>query len=606
MRMTHHFGETLRDAPGDVEVVSHQLLLRAGYVRQLGAGIFSYLPLGWRALRKIEGIIRDEMDAIGGQELSMPVVHPAELWQETGRWYEIGDEMARFKDRAGRDMVLAMTHEEVVADLVRREVHSYRQLPMLVYHIQIKFRDEPRPRAGLIRVREFTMKDSYTLDADMAGLERQYRNHYSAYFRIFSRAGLDEVIAVQSDVGMMGGKLAHEFMFLRPIGEDTLAVCDACGASANLQVARFRKPTPEPEEARPRERVATPDAPTIEALARFLNVPASRTAKVVFFMAGVPAPSAKDPGATRDVLLMVLVRGDMEVNETKLTNALSARWLRPATAEEIRAVGAEPGYASPIGVSGAVMVAVDDLVAASPNLVSGANEAGYHFLNVNVGRDFEADVVADLASVYDGAPCERCGGPLRLVRGVEVGNIFQLGTRYTDALGATYLDADGAARPVVMGSYGIGVGRLLACVAEANHDERGLVMPLAVAPYDVHLVRLGRGSDADLVQTTDDLYDALRAAGVEVLYDDREASPGVKLADADLMGMPLRLAVGPRSLQAGGAELKRRDQADTRIVPLDEAVAAVQATLAELRAEAAARVRDVPYPADEVADASSS
>ncbi|MDP8921923.1 MAG: proline--tRNA ligase [Chloroflexota bacterium] len=598
--MTHHFGETLRAAPGDVEVSSHQLLLRAGYIRQLGAGIFSYLPLGWRAMRRVEQIIREEMDAIGGQEMSMPVVHPAELWQETGRWYQIGEEMARFKDRAGRDMVLAMTHEEVVADLVRREVHSYRQLPMLVYHIQIKFRDEPRPRAGLIRVREFTMKDSYTLDADMEGLENQYRNHYTAYFRIFSRAGLDDVIAVQSDVGMMGGKLAHEFMFLCPIGEDTLAVCDACGASANLQVARFRKPAPETEELRPRERVATPDTPTIEALARFLNVPASRTAKVVFFMAAVPDPAGDGPGATREVLLMALVRGDMEVNETKLTNAVAARWLRPASAEEIRAVGAEPGYASPIDVTGAVLVAVDELVATSPNLVSGANEAGYHFLNVTVGRDFQADVVADLASAYDGAPCERCGAGLRLVRGVEVGNIFQLGTRYTDALGATYLDADGTARPVVMGSYGIGVGRLLACVAEAHHDERGLVMPLAVAPYDVHLVRLGRGSDADLAQTTDGLYDALRAAGVEVLYDDREASPGVKLADADLIGMPLRLAVGPRSLQAGGVELKRRDQAEVRIVPLAEAVAAVQATLAELRAEAAGRVRNMPYPADDL------
>jgi len=599
MRMSHHFGETLRAAPADVDTVSHQLLLRAGYIRQLAAGIFSYLPLGIRSMRKIETIIREEMDAIGGQEITMPVVHPAELWQETGRWYEIGDEMARFTDRAGRDMLLAMTHEEVVADLVRRDVHSYRQLPMLVYQIQTKFRDEPRPRAGLIRVREFTMKDSYSLDADEAGLEQQYRNHYKAYFRIFSRAGLsDNVIAVKSDTGMMGGKLAHEFMFLAPIGEDTLVLCDACGDSANLQVARFRKPAASVEAARPLEKVATPGTSTIKSLAEFLGVPESRTAKAVFFTAAVPAGG--EPDATREVLVMALVRGDMEANETKLSNAIKARWLRPATADEIRAVGAEPGYASPIGIDRTkALVVVDDLVAASPNLVSGANEPGFHYLNANIGRDYEADVIADITAAFEGAPCPNCEEPLRLVRGVEVGNIFQLGTRYTEALGATYLDAEGRAWPVVMGSYGIGVGRLLACVAEAYHDERGLKFPISVAPYDLYLVRLSR-NDPNLDAQADGLSAALRAAGVEVLYDDRDVSPGVKFADADLLGIPLRVTVSARSLKSGGIELKRRDRDEASIVPLDAAISGVREAISRLSAEAAERVINVPYPANDV------
>ena len=577
MRMSRLFGRTLREAPADAEVISHQLLLRAGFIRQLGTGIFSYLPLARRSLSKIEAIMRQEINAIGGQEMTMPVVHPADLWQETGRWYQIGSEMGRFKDKNDRDMVLAMTHEEVVANLARSEIRSYRQLPALVYHIQTKWRDDPRPRAGLIRVREFTMLDSYSLDLDFDGLAEQYRSHYTAYFRIFGRCGVP-ALAVQSDVGMMGGKLAHEFMYITPIGEDTLTLCDACGYTANRQVAAFRKPQPEPEEPLPLARVATPHTSTISDLAVFLGVPESRTAKAVFMMATV--------GDTERFVFAV-IRGDMEVNETKLANAVQARDLRPATEAEIRNVGATPGYASPLGLRD-VLIVVDDLIPHSANLVAGANEEGYHLRNTNYGRDYTAAVVADIAVARDGDPCPHCSAPLRTVRGVEIGNIFQLGTRYTDALGANYLDAQGRAQPVVMGSYGIGVGRLLACIAEEHHDDQGLIWPVTVAPFHVHLVLL-QGAEAE----AEAVYRELTAAGVEVLYDDRGESAGVKFADADLLGMPLRITMGKRSLKEGGAELKRRDRPDKVIVPLAELTARVKGEIAALEAKIVNTLQDV-------------
>src|SRR3990170_8877539 len=599
MRLSHLFGETLRTAPAEVEVASHRLLLRAGFIRPLAAGIFSYLPLGVRVMRKIEQIIREEMDAIGGQEITMPVVHPGELWQRSARWYDIDEELVRFADRTGRDMVLGMTHEEVVADLARSDVRSYRQLPLLVYQIQTKFRDDPRPRAGLIRVREFTMKDSYSLDADTAGLDRQYRNHYRAYFRIFQRVGLPEVIAVAADTGIMGGRAAHEFMLLTEVGEDTLVLCDHCRYAANRQAARFRKRPPSAEELRPVEKVATPGAETIAALAQLLDVPESRTAKVVLFRAAVP--SGDGTRQTREVLVMGLVRGDMNLNETKLAHAIKARWLRPATAEAIRAAGTVPGYASPVGLThDAVLVAVDDLLAASRNLVAGANEEGFHLRNVNVGRDFTPDVVTDLAEAGAGAPCPRGENPLRLARGVEVGNIFQLGTKYAETLGARYIDADGQSRPIVMGSYGIGVGRLMACIAEAHHDERGLRWPVSVVPFDVHLVVLA-GREPEVAGRADELYAALGAAGLEVLYDDREASAGVKFADADLVGIPLRVTVSSRSLNQGGVEVKRRDRKEVQLLPLAEAVASLGAALRNLKDEAAATIPPVDHPqADEV------
>ncbi len=565
MRMSTLFGSTLRDAPANAEAVSHQLLLRAGFIRQLGQGLFSYLPLARRAMTKIENILREEMNAIGGQEMTMPVVQPAEVWKATGRWQSVGPEMARFKDRKERDMVLAMTHEEVVTDLVKSEIRSQRQLPQLVYHIQTKFRDDPRPRAGLIRVREFTMKDSYSLDADDAGLDRQYAAHFHAYQRIFARCDLP-VVAVGADAGMMGGSGSHEFMYLTPVGEDTLALCDQCGYAANAQIARFAKPANPPEALKPIEKVATPETKTIEALANLLNVPKSKTAKAVFLIA-----SHEDEEGGHERFVFVVIRGDMDVNETKLANAIGAVDLRPATEDEIRNIGATPGYASPIGIQQAanVIVVVDDAVMSSPNLVAGANDAGYHLLHTNCPRDYAADVVADIAVARAGDACANCGQPLHTQRGVEVGHIFKLGTRYTAALDATYLAADGAKKPVVMGSYGIGVGRLLACIAEAHHDDKGLMWPASVAPFQAHLVALG-GKDAAVQAQADALYDMLVQAGVEVLYDDRVESPGVKFADADLIGLPVRITVAAKALAAGGVELKRRASDAKEIVPVDE------------------------------------
>jgi prolyl-tRNA synthetase len=582
MRMSNLFGQTLREAPGDAEITSHQLLVRAGFIRQLGAGIFSYLHLAKRSLTKIEDIMREEMNAIGGQEITMPVIQPADIWKESKRWYKIGPEMGRFKDKNDRDMVLAMTHEEAMTDLVRREIQSYRQLPRLVYHIQTKWRDDPRPRAGLIRVREFTMKDSYSLDADEAGLDKQYRAHYQAYFNIFHRCGLP-VVSVSSDVGMMGGSLAHEFMYLSPIGEDSLVICDQCGYMANRQIATFRKPVPAEESLSPVERIATPGITTIEALANFLEVPHARTAKAVFLVATI-----KEGIEDREEFVFAIVRGDMEVNETKISNALKATALRPAHDDEIKAVGAVPGYASPIGLNG-VRVVVDDLIPLSPNLVAGANETGFHLKNVNYERDYQADLVADIVSANEGDSCPVCESPIRIARGVEVGNIFKLGTEFSEPMGATFIAKDGDIKPVVMGSYGIGSGRLLASVAEEYNDEHGLRWPITIAPYQVHLVALREGE-----VEAEKAYTRLLEAGIDVLYDDRGESPGVAFNDADLIGIPIRITVSKRSLAQGGFELKLRSETDRQIIPLASLVEKVNLQIAELAAAIAARV--VPRP----------
>ena len=476
-------------------------------------------------------------------------------------------------------MVLAMTHEEVVASLVRDEIRSYRQLPALIYHIQTKWRDDPRPRAGLIRVREFTMLDSYSLDASWEGLDQQYEAHYAAYHNIYQRCGLP-VVAVLSDSGMMGGQMAHEYMYLTPIGEDTLLFCDACGYSANRQVARSRREKPAAEEPLALEKIATPQTKKIADLAELLHIPAARTAKAVFLvarLASTTTPQAGEPD--REEFIFAIVRGDMEVNETKLSNVLKARELRPATEAEIRATGAVPGYASPVGLKN-VKVVVDELVSSSPNLVAGANEEGYHLRNVNYGRDYQAEVLADITAAGEGDACPNCGAPMRASRGVEVGNIFKLGTRYSLAMGCNFNSENRESLPVIMGSYGIGVGRLLACIAEEHHDDKGLVWPAAVAPYPLHIIVLGSKTGQPEALAAD-LDTRLQAAGLEALVDDRQESAGIKFNDADLIGLPLRLTVSERALKQGGVEFKRRSSEEKWIVPLADVVAEAQRILAE-------------------------
>ena len=557
MRLSELFFATLRDDPGEAEMPSHRLLLRAGYLRQLGSGIYSLLPLGKKVSDRVEQVIREEIDAIGGQEMEMPVVHPAEIWKESGRYQKIGPELLRFQDRTERDMVLAMTHEEVVAILLRDIVQSYRQLPMIVYHFQTKFRDEPRSRGGLIRVREFVMKDSYSCDLDYAGLDVSYKKHRVAYERIFERLGLDAIM-VRSDVGIMGGTGAHEFMVVNDFGEDTLVICDNCDFSDNQQIAIVGKPDPEPEELLPMEDVETPDATTIEALANYLRIPKSKTAKAAFFVTG------------DDRFIVAIVRGDYDVNETKLVNLLKARkGLRPATVEEIKARGMEAGYGSPIGARDAIVV-VDELVARSPNLVAGANRVGWHVRNVNVPRDYTPDLIAEITNAREGDPCPNCGSPVKLRKGIEVGNIFKLGTEFTDAFGSMYLGEDGERHPIVMGSYGIGLGRNVACIVEAHHDEKGIAWPDEVAPYPAHLVSIGAGRDENVRQTAERLYALAAEAGRDILFDDRDESPGVKFTDAELIGMPWILTVSPRSLAAGGIEVTRRATGERRTAPIDE------------------------------------
>ena len=583
MRYSELFTQTLREAPADAEMASHRLALRAGLVRPLAAGIYSYLPLGLRAARKVEAILREEMAAVGCAEVLMPVVQPAELWRESGRWDAVGPELLRVTDRSDREMCLAITHEEAVTDLARGLIRSYRQLPLSVFQIQTKFRDEPRSRGGLIRMREFTMKDAYSFHADPVDLDAFYPRMFRAYENVFARVGLgDLTIAVESDTGVMGGTEAHEFMYLNPAGEDTLLLCDACGYRANRQVAAFAKGEPEAAEPLPLEAVETPGCTSIADLAAFLDIPESRTAKAVFMVGTI---------AGEERFVFAVVRGDHELNETKLAGAAGASELRPATEEEIRGIGAEPGYGSPIGVDEGVLIAVDDLAASSPNLVAGANRADYHYLNVNAGRDYEADVVADLVAAEDGMPCAGCGAPLRSERGIELGNIFKLGTKYSASLGATFLDASGKPRPVAMGCYGIGVDRLLACAIEAHHDESGILWPVPIAPFQVHIVVLHAKRPEGEGEAAERISRELEAAGVEVLVDDRDERAGVKFADADLIGIPIRVTVSAQKLAVGEVEVKRRrdPREARRDVALEDVVAYVKTKLAEM--EEACNVR---------------
>ncbi|HET9199779.1 MAG TPA: proline--tRNA ligase [Dehalococcoidia bacterium] len=562
MRLANLFGRRLREAPADAELTYQQLLVRGGFIQQLSAGIYMYLPLGWRVHQKLEQIVRDEMNRAGGQELRMPALQPLELWEASGRREKYGAGLFTLLDRRERGYALGPTHEEVFVEAYKHNVQSYRDLPQLVYQIQNKFRDEPRPRGGLLRLREFTMKDLYSFDENWEGLDRSYRAMYDAYVRVFDRAGVP-VVPVQADSGTMGGKDSQEFIFVTEMGEDTIVLCPKCGYSANTEKAIFAKGTPASEDALSLEEVDTPGVKTIEALAKHLGIPESKTAKAVFYVAdGQP--------------VFVVIRGDLDVNEVKLLNALAALEVRPMSDEEVVEHGLVAGSASPIGQT--MTVIADDSVADAPNLVAGANKADRHLLNTNHPRDWKADVVADIALARAGDPCSNCGAGLELKRGLEMGHVFKLGTVYAEKMGATFLAADGTEKPAVMGSYGIGIDRLLAAVVEANHDERGIIWPRTLAPYDVHLVALNL-EQAEVKKAAERLYEQLVGLGLEVVLDDRDESPGIKFNDADLIGLPLRATVSSRSMKEQSVELKPRAADEASLAPLEQAAETVQALL---------------------------
>ena len=564
MRVSKLFGRTLREAPTEVEAISHQLMLKAALMHQLAAGVYAYMPLAWRSLRKIEQIIREEMDAAGGQELNMPALQPLELWQQAGRAETYGPVLFRLKDRREREMVLAPTHEEAITTIVKNNVTSYRDLPLLLYQIQAKFRDEPRPRAGLLRGREFTMKDAYSFDTDVDGQDLSYNRMVQAYKNIFQRCGLP-TMAVEADSGAIGGKESHEFILPAEAGEDTVLHCTQCKYAANVERAAFTLPDVPAEEPLPLEEVATPDIKTIAGLADFLGIPESETLKAVFYVGG-------------GKLVFVVIQGDLDVNEIKLSNALGAHDLRLATDAEVAAVGLVAGSASPVGLASDpehVTVVADGSIQKGANFVAGANKDGYHLRNANYPRDFQADVLTDIALAQEGYACPRCGTPLQATRGIEVGHVFKLGTFYSDRLGANFLDDQGQQNPIIMGCYGIGVGRLLAGAIEQNHDDKGIIFPTPIAPYQVHLLALNP-TDDQVRGAADDLYQRLHDDGLEVLYDDREESAGVKFNDADLLGLPVRLVVSKRNLGQDAVEVKARPEAESRLVPTAEVADAVR------------------------------
>ena len=563
MRLSNLFGKTLRQTPAEAENISHQLLLKAGMINQLAAGVYSYLPLALRALQKIETIIREEMNTAGGQELQMPVLQPLEMWQTTERDLAFGKGLFTLGDRRERALVLGPTHEEVITDLVRSNVQSYRDLPLLLYQIQTKFRDEPRPRGGLMRVREFGMKDLYSFDANEECLNTTYQKLITAYKRIYERCGLDFVV-VEADSGAIGGKESHEFMVLAESGEDIILSCSKCDYAANVEKAESVKPEGKTGEMLQIEQVATPGRVTIEEVANFLNVPEIQTLKAVFY-------------AADGVMVFVAIRGDIEVNEVKLKNVLGCHELRLATEDEVSNAGLVAGSASPLGLSGIKRIG-DPSIALGANLVAGGNKPDTHLRNVNYPRDFAIDLMVDIATARAGEGCPTCGAPLIAQKGIEVGHVFKLGSFFTERMGATFLDRDGVAYPILMGCYGIGIGRLLAAAIEQNHDEKGIIWPISIAPYQVHLCPLS-SDNQEVVTKVENLYAELTREGLEVIFDDREESPGVKLNDADLLGMPLRVVLSPRSLKSGSVELKMRCKKEAVLVPLDGASREITAML---------------------------
>lgn len=566
--------KTLREVPSGAEMPSHIFLLRGGYIKQLASGLYSILPLGKRILQKIENLIREEMIRVDGQEVDLPLVQPAELWMESGRYGAIGSELLRFKDRTDHNMVLAMTHEEAITDLARSVLSSYKQLPFMIWQFKLKFRDEPRARGGLVRVREFVMKDAYSFHKDDKDLDAYYERAYEAYERIFNRVGIKPIV-VKSDTGIMGGKVAHEFMLETGYGEDYLIIAQDGSYSANQEIAEFHRVHLK-SDPRPLEKVATPEKKTIEEVSAFLGVKPDHTMKAVMF-------EVEQEKQRR--LVLALIRGDLEISDIKVKNYLKVPWLLPAQDDFIRSFGLVPGYASPVGGGGTplaerkdLLVLADLSVSEGNNLVGGANEEGFHLKNVNFRRDFHTPHCGDFAKAQEGYLAPDGKSVLRAVRGIEIGNIFKLGTKFSTSMNCTYLDEEGKHQAPIMGCYGIGVGRLMAAVAENSHDEFGPIWPKEITPYHVHLVAIGR--EPEVMETCNRLVSEWEAKGFDVLFDDRDERPGVKFKDADLWGIPVRVAIGKKGLvegaaqgggpQSGLAEWKLRKEKDFTKVPLGE------------------------------------
>lgn len=576
MKLKHLVGERFKERPADCVIDSHALTIRGGYIKYMANGIYSLYPPMKRITRKIEEIIREEMDAIGGQEVLFPVVLPGSLWEESGRFEGVGEELLRFQDRNNSRMVLGMTHEEAAVHLVREYGQSYTKYPFMIYQIQTKFRDEARPRAGLIRVREFTMKDAYSFHTSQEDLEQYYDKCYHAYYRIFQRAGVPEVIAVKSDSGMMGGSVSHEYMLLADSGEDSIVVCDACGYRANMEAAENSVENAGGLEAAALEKVYTPHCKTIEEVVNYLGVPVEYSCKAVMYQKNA-----------NDEYVIVFLRGDYEVNETKLTNLLKEK-VHPA--EITPESGLVAGFTGPYHMNGSYTVLYDSSLKGIEYLTCGANEENYHYKGLNLSRDCGVTEYVDVSKIKTGGICPCCGRKtIQVKRGIEVGNIFQLGTKYSKTMHMTYTDADGSVRHPVMGCYGIGVGRLAASVCEARHDANGPVWPISIAPWQVHLCCMRADQEA-CKAAADKLYSALSAAGIEVIYDDRDVSAGTMFADADLLGVPVRVIVGPKNLKNSQLELVSRDKRISRLVDVEAAIPEIQSVIKELFAEINAKV----------------
>ena len=556
MRASQLYAPTLRELPAEAEIASHQLMLRAGMLHKVAAGIYTYMPLSWRVIKKIMTIIREEMDAIDGQELCMPMVHPAELWQLSGRWNVYGAELWRVKDRNGRDFCLAPTHEEMITSHIKADVRSYKQLPLRPYQIQTKYRDERRPRFGLMRGREFVMKDMYSFDRDEAGLEVSYQLAYDAYTRIFSRCGLN-FRPVEADSGAIGGSGSHEFMALADTGEAEILYCDACDYAASTEIASVPPQSGTNSEQKELTMVETPDCPTIETVAAFLQLPTSQTVKNLCYIAD-------------GELVLVILRGDRQLNEIKLKNALDCLELNMASDEEMAAKGLVKGYIGPLGLK-SVRIIADTEVSLLPNQVVGAGKPGWHYLNANYGRDYQADLTADLRMVEEGEKCPHCEGHLVKARGIEVGQVFKLRTKYSEKMGAIFIDENGEEHPIVMGCYGIGVGRTMAAVIEQSHDENGIIWPMSIAPYQVVLVPVN-DKDEELTAVAEKLYRTLQSERVEVVLDDRKERPGVKFNDADLIGYPIRVTIGKKMKEENLLEVKLRATGEVFFIPVEEII----------------------------------